>query len=153
MKSICIVEVDVPDFADPSPEVEVTYRFAKPTDYLPTEFNCIPSVAAISFTPSTISLGQNLGERATLTISFQDHRHIMNGEPFESGTFWGKWRARYGTRLRGRAVRWITGLEGQALEEMETRHFVIESTDGPDTAGVYRIVAKDILKLADNDRA
>ncbi len=39
------------------------------------------------------------------------------------------------------------------LAEMETRHFVVESTDGPNTDGIYTITAKDVLKLADDDRA
>lgn len=130
-----------------------TLRFAKPTDYLPRDIDAIPSIVDVNYTPSVISLGQNLGERATLTITFQDHRHIFNGESFNSGTFWGKWRARYGQKLRGRSVRWIQGLLGQTLAEMETRHFVIESTDGPTPDGKYTIIAKDILKLADNDRA
>lgn len=89
----------------------------------------------------------------SLTVSFQDHKHIMNGESYGSGTFWGKWRARHGQRLRGRAIRWIQGLEGQPLTEMDTLHFVIEATDGPDTNGIYTITAKDVLKLADDDRA
>jgi hypothetical protein len=153
MKSLCFVEVDVPDFADSSPEVTQTFRFAKPVEYLPSTIDCIPSIVAVAFTPATISLGQNLGERATLTVAFSDHRHVMNGEDYNSGSFWGKWRARYGTRLRGRSIRWIVGLEGQTLEQMETRHFVIESVEGPTPDGVYKIAAKDVLKLADGDRA
>jgi hypothetical protein len=36
---------------------------------------------------------------------------------------------------------------------MDTRHYVIESTNGPAMDGAYIIEAKDILKLADDDRA
>jgi len=36
---------------------------------------------------------------------------------------------------------------------MDVRHYVIESFNGPDTAGRYSITAKDVLKLADGDRA
>lgn len=153
MKSLTYVEIDVPAFAKASPVVDAIYRFAQPTDYLPGDIDAIPSIISVAYTPSRISLGENLGERATLTVTFRDHRHIMNGENFGSGTFWGKWRARYGQRLRGRPIRWIQGLLGQSLAAMETRHFVVESTDGPDTNGVYTITAKDVLKLADNDRA
>jgi hypothetical protein len=154
MKSLTYVEIDVPAFADTSPPIaEETFRFAQPTNYLPADIDAIPSIASVSFTPATISLGQNLGERATLEVSFTDHRHILGGEPFGQGTFWGKWRARYGQKLRGRSIRWIQGLLGQALEEMESRHFVIESTDGPRPDGSYTIIAQDVLKLADGDRA
>ncbi len=154
MKALTYIEVDVDDFADTtSPIAETTYRFTQMADYLPRDIDAIPSLASVSFSPARISLGENLGERASLSVSFQDHRHIFNGEAFDSGTFWGKWRARYGTRLRGRAVRWIQGLLGQPLVEMQTRHFVIEATDGPTMNGGYTIVAKDPLKLADGDRS
>jgi hypothetical protein len=153
IKSLSFIEIDVPDFVDSSPEVETTFRFAQPTDYLPRDIEAIPSIQSISYTPSRISLGENLGERATLTVTLSDHRHIFAGEDFDSGTFFGKWRARYGTRLRGRSIRWIQGVLGETLGQMETRHFVIEATDGPTPDGTYTITAKDILKLADGDRA
>src|SRR5688500_8926715 len=54
---------------------DVTLRFAKPTSYLPREINCIPSILEVSYTPSTISLGKNLGTRATLQVVFKDHPH------------------------------------------------------------------------------
>lgn len=145
-------------------EDEVTLRFAKPTAYLPKQIDCIPNVQEIAFTPATISLGENLGTRATLSVTFFDHKHSDTGEgfdkyladrgydPYEQGTFWGKFRARQ-PFLRGRSIRWITGLEGQDLAGMETRNFVLESFDGPSTDGKYTLVAKDVLKLVDGDRA
>lgn len=145
-------------------ESEVTLRFGKPTAYLPKEIDCIPNVQEISFTPATISLGENLGTRATLSVSFFDEPHSDTGEgfdkyladrdynPWEQGTFWGKFRARQ-PFLRGRSIRWITGLEGDDLADMETRHFVVESFDGPTPDGKYTLVAKDVLKLVDGDRA
>lgn len=145
-------------------EAEVSLRFAKPTAYLPKGIDCIPNVQEISFTPATISLGENLGTRATLSVTFFDEPHSDTGEgfdkyladrdynPFKQGTFWGKFRARQ-PFLRGRSIRWITGLDDQALGAMETRHFVIESFDGPTPDGRYTLVAKDVLKLVDGDRA
>jgi len=145
-------------------EADVTLRFAKPTAYLPKEIDCIPNVQEVSFTPATISLGENLGTRATLSATFFDIKHSDTGEgfdkyladrdydPYEQGTFWGKFRARQ-PFLRGRKIRWIIGLEGRSLEEMETRHFIVESFDGPTPDGKYTLVAKDVLKLVDGDRA
>jgi hypothetical protein len=145
-------------------EADVTLRFAKPTSYLPKEIDCIPNVQETSFTPATISLGENLGTRATLSATFFDEPHSDTGEgfdkyladrdynPWEQGTFWGKFRARQ-PFLRGCNIRLIRGLKGQALEEMETRHFIIESFDGPTPDGKYTLVAKDVLKLIDGDRA
>ena len=157
MKSLTYVEVDVPAFpvTSPaaSPEEIVTFRFALPTAYLPADIDCIPSIASVSFTPATLSLGESLGQRASLKITFNDHKHIFNGEGYDSGTFWGKWRGRYGTKLRGRALRLIRGFVGQSINSMETRHYVIEATDGPTPDAIYTIEAKDVLKLADDDRS
>jgi hypothetical protein len=152
-KSLTYVEIDIPSFVPESPEAIQTWRFAMPADYLPPEIDCIPSIDSVSFTPARISLGKDLGERASLRISLRDHRHIFNGEPFDQGTFFGKWRGRYGTKLRGRELRLIRGQVGQTIDQMDTRYYVIENTDGPDFNGVYTIEAKDILKLADEDRA
>lgn len=142
----------------------VTLRFAVPTNYLPDAIECIPSIKSIDFDPAVISLGKDLGQRATLTVSFDDHRHSDAGagfdkyladrayDPYQQGTFFGKFRARQ-PFTRGRPLRWITGTLGQALADMETRHYIIESTSGPDNSGVFKVIAKDVLKLADGDRA
>lgn len=141
-----------------------TVRFAKPTLLLPKEIDAIPSIKTVAFTPGTVSLGENLGQRATLTVVFSDHPSADTGmagdpyrdergyDPYLRGSFWGKFRARH-PFVRGRAIRLITGYEGQALGEMETRHYVLDSFDGPNLAGEYTLVAKDVLKLADGDRA
>lgn len=146
--------------------VPVTLRFGVDTDFLPREIECFPSIKpdGITFDAATISLGENLGQRATLTVVFIDHRHSDTGEgfdkyladraynPFEQGTFFGKFRARQ-PFLRGRPLRWITGFVGDDLADMTTHNFVIESFAGPKPDGSYSLVAKDILKLADGDRA
>jgi hypothetical protein len=130
-----------------------TYRFAIPADYLDDTIEAIPSIDSVSFTPARISLGTDLGQRASLRVNLRDHLHVMNGEPYDQGTFFGKWRGRYETKLRGRKLRLIRGLVGQALADMDTRHYLIEQTDGPTFDGVYTIEAKDVLKFADDDRA
>lgn len=142
----------------------VTLRFAYDTGYLPSEIDAFPSIRSVEYDPATISLGENLGQRATVTVAFNDHRHSDTGEgfdeylssrsydPFSQGTFWGKFRARH-PYLRGRNLRLIQGFLGDDLADMETRHFVIDSFSGPTPQGVFTIVAKDILKLADGDRA
>ncbi|HVQ43798.1 MAG TPA: hypothetical protein VMT30_02435 [Candidatus Saccharimonadia bacterium] len=154
MRALTFIELDVDTFDPASPVETTTFRFTYDCDYAPTDVEAIPSLTGISYSPSTISLGSDLGTRARLDVTFSDHLHIFNGEAFDSGTFWGKWRARYGQRLQGRSLRWIQGLEGQTLAEMETRHFVIESTNGPTPQnGAYTITAQDILKFADGDRS
>lgn len=150
--------------ADNFTDAEVTLRFAVDAEYLPREIDAIPSIKEIGFTPAIISLGENLGTRATMNVVFTDHPHSDAGagfdkylvdrpyDPFRSGTFWGKFRARQ-PYLRGQAIRLINGYVGQALSEMETRHYVVESFDGPTPDGRFSLVAKDILKLTDGDRA
>lgn len=130
-----------------------TYRFAIDTAYLPSDIDAIPSIKKVAVSPAIVSLGADLGQRGTITVDLRDHRHIFNGEDFTSGTFWGKFRGRYGLKLRGYSFRLLRGLEGDSIDAMETRHYVIESTDGPSRDGEFRIVAKDILKFADSDRA
>ena len=151
-QALTYVEIDVPALGM-SPPIATMFRFAVDTSYLPLDIDAIPSIKEVRVTPATISLGSDLGQRASVTVRFKDHRHIFASEAFDSGTFWGKWRAYYGLKLRGSAMRLIIGTTDQSLSEMETRHYVVESTDGPSDDGEYTIVAKDILKLADGDRA
>lgn len=141
-----------------------TLRFAVPTDYLPREIESIPSIKEVHSVPAIVSLSGDLGQRAAFTVTLRDHPWSDAGEgfdkyvaeraydPFTQGTFWGKFRARQ-PYLRGRPLRVIRGLLGQELDEMETRHYLIDSFDGPMPDGTYQLVAKDILKLADGDRA
>jgi len=142
----------------------VTIRFAQDNVYLPKDIPAIPSITGVQFSPATISLGKDLGQRATLTVGFRDHKHSDTGEgfdkyhaersynPFDQGSFWGKFRARQ-PYLKGRSIRLIRGYLGQTLAEMDTRHYIIESFNGPTPQGSYTLIAKDVLKLADGDRA
>lgn len=143
----------------------VTLMFAMPATYLAESgIDCIPSMDGVSISPAVVSLGKDLGTRATITANFSDHRWSDTAigfdkytadrayDPFRQGTFWGKFRARQ-PYLIGRPFRLIRGLLGQSLAEMETRHYIIESFNGPTTEGKYSIVAKDVLKLLDGDRA
>lgn len=143
----------------------VTLRFSPPSEHYPhKQIEAIPSIVDVSLSPAEISLGESLGMRASLTVTFRDHRYSDTGpgfdpyrtergyDPFKRGTFWGKFRARQ-PFLRGRKLRVRRGYLGQTLEQMETRHYVIESFDGPKPDGSFALVAQDVLKLADNDRA
>lgn len=146
----------------------VTLRFAVDVGgYLPRDIPAIPNIEsheAISFSAGEISLGQTLGTRSSLKVTFKDHPHSDTGpgydpywaergyDPFKRGSHWGKFRARQ-PFLQGRRLRWIQGFAGQSLAEMDTRHFFIESFDGPALDGRYSLTAKDILKFLDDDRA
>lgn len=142
----------------------VTLRFTKDVGFLPTDIEAIPSLIGVDFTSGKVSLGEDLGQRASVVIKFKDHRHGDAGQgfdkyvgersynPFEQGTLWGKFRARQ-PFIKGNNIRVIRGTVGQAIGDMDTRHYIVESFNGPTVDGVYTLVAKDILKLADSDRA
>lgn len=142
-----------------------TLRFAVATSHLPRDIDIIgPWVDGVEYSPSSVSLGESLGQRANIKVSFSDHRHSDAGDgldkyhdergydPYQQGTFWPRFRSRH-VSLRGRALRLITGSVGDALADMETRHFWIESFDGPTPEGKFSITAKDALKFLDGDRA
>ena len=149
------------DFA----ESTVTLRFAKASDYLDESgIEAIPSIEDVRYDPAVLSLGEkSLGVRAKLSVTFRDHPHGDTGigfdkyyaerpyDPSAMGTFWGKFRARHPV-LKGRAIRLIRGVVGQSLAEMETRHLIVDSID-TDADGRFTITGKDVLKLADGDRA
>jgi len=144
-------------------EVTQTYRFAIDTGYLPADIPAIPIVTGVQLNAGTMSLGKDLGTRSSLTVTFRDRPHSDTGpgfdkyladrpyDPFKQGTFWGKWRARH-PFLQGRPIRVIRGLLGQALGDMDVRHYVVESFQAA-ADGTYTLTAKDVLKLADGDRA
>jgi len=129
-----------------------TLRYAISTDYLLSSVAAIPNVVGVQLTPATISLGENMGQRATMTVGFKDHRHADWGELFPKGSYWGKFRGRQLFR-RGQPLRVKRGLLDQLFANFETRYYVTESFEGPTPDGSFTIVGKDPLKLADDDRA
>jgi hypothetical protein len=153
-QALTYVEADVPLFSSNSPDVGTqTFRWAVDTIYLPRDIDAIPSIKEVRMTPGLISLGETLGQRTKLEIRLTDHRHKFASEAWTAGTFWGKFRARYGLTLYGYPLRVIQGYLGQALADMEVRHFIIDSTDGPSPSGEFRIIGRDTLKLADDDKS
>ena len=144
----------------------VTLRFAIDTMALPESgIEALPYLTSVNYTPPTISLGKDLGTRSSVTANFMDRPHADTGagfdkylslraynDAFDRGTFFGKFATRQ-KYIKGRPFRLIQGYLGQAIADMETRHFIIEDFTGPDRQGNYSITAKDALKLADGDRA
>ena len=88
---------DRPNFND----VPETLRFVQPTDYLPQNIEAIPSLREVTITPSVISLGHDLGERAQVSAVLEDHPWPDTGpggdkylsdrayNPFDQGSYWG----------------------------------------------------------------
>lgn len=140
----------------------LTLRYGMDTGFNPPEIHCLAALKSVQYTPSVVRPGVDLGERATLQLKFRDFRTTdalldpyvteRDYDPYEMGTYWGKFRARNPYLVNSR-LRLIRGFVGQALEEMETRHFVIESFGGPSAQGEFTIKAHDVLKRLDSDRA
>jgi len=144
-------------------DTTATVRFAKPADYLPRDIDIVgPWIKSIDFTAATISLAENLGTRAVLRVTLEDHKHSDAGEglddyhaergynPYHRGSFWPRFVARYPS-LDGVECAWIIGELGQALDEMERRTFFIEGSPSGD--GTVTITAKDALKFLDGAKA
>jgi hypothetical protein len=154
---------DIEHFAN----APVTLRFAVQSGHNPVEIEALPFIVAhsdVSITPGRISLGEDLGQRESVSVTLAEYPHADTGpgfdkyladrdyDPFSQGSFWAKFRARQ-PYLKGRAFRLYRGFVGQALAEMECRHYLIDSYTGPGADGRFTIVAKDILKLLDGDQA
>jgi len=74
-------------------------------------------------------------------------------DPATRGTFWGKFKKRF-PNYAGRGLRIITGyLDGDVMTEVKTLNYVMTNIDGPDDQGHVSITAKDVLDLADNEKA
>lgn len=143
----------------------VTLRFAVGASYLSASGIEItaPCIESVSYSAGEVSIGENLGRRASLSVTMSDFLWSDAGlgfdkyhtqrdyNPYSQGTFWGKFSARQ-RYLRGRPMRWIQGQVGQSIDAMEVRHFIIDNFNGPTLDGRFNITAKDVLKLADDDR-
>lgn len=134
-----------------------TLRYTMPASYLPQELHAIPNIASVKETPVRLSLGENLGDRAQVEIKFRDHPHAELGEFYNSGTYWGKFRARNIFR-RKLPLRTYAGLLSQVLAsdplaDFETRHYQMDIFNGPTPDDEFSITAQDVLKFADNERA
>lgn len=153
------------DCQDPAnfSETTKTIRFGlRDVGYLPASIICLPLLRSGKVTNAVIKPGQSIGERASLTAKFFNGKHSDAGfDPYvtergyiayESGTFWGKFRAR-NTYLEGRPMRIIRGYVGQTLAEMDTEHFIIDRMDGPNSNGEVTIKATDFMKQLNSERA
>ena len=140
-------------------------RFAKARSDLPLSWDAIPSVTSTSASPTELNVGDvdtssgPLGKRAQATITFQDHPTsdakidpYVSGRslnPFTHGTFWSKLQARW-QYSKGRPIRILDGYIGQDPSAMVRREYLIDSIDGPDSAGRVTIRAVDPLRILDD---
>lgn len=156
-----------------------TYKFVSPRSNYPkgaTTFPCLVSVSGSSAKANIAAADPKmygLGERGKFTATFTDFPYHdrfadkyqserisgaaqfsgVGYQPASVGTFWGRFKAR-NPNYSGRPIRKITGyIQDGVLTIEKTRHYVITEMKGPDTNGKITITGKDVLKLADDDRA
>jgi len=125
----------------------------------------VPTLDRISATPPKIDIAGGLGNRASISINCIDFPHHDRGvdkyalnrsyNAYERGTFWGKFVTR-NTYYQGRTLTYYDGYLVNGLFDItnfNARVYIIEKITGPDSNGRVSIIAKDILKLADDDRS
>jgi len=143
----------------------VTVRYSTATGRnMPPEIELIPNLKSVNQRPAKLELGESIGIRASIDLTFSDSRSPDTGpdgdyylsdrdyDPYQQGTYWGKHRARY-PFLKGSDIRILQGTTDQTLEQMEVRHFIVDTRSGPDSGGTFTIKCKDALQLASGKQA
>lgn len=146
------------------PKSETSLRFCTATMYQPKSIEAYPNMLTMDHAPQLVSLGENLGERSNLKVTFEDTPHSDTGpgydpylsertyNPYLQGTHWGKFRNRHAF-IQGTTCRMIRGIDNQPLAAMDIKHLVVETLSGPSVDHKFEITAKDILKFLDGDKA
>lgn len=162
-----------------SPDVDnfLVLRFSRNQQGLMAYGPFIPSLEEITTTPGSLNLAAMdrdsaaMGNREVLTVVFNDHKHSDNlvdpyrlernietgspsitvYDPYESGTFWGKWLARNPFKSAYRC-RIYEGFVGDAIADMRVRNYVIDSVDGPND-GQVTMTCIDLFTLIDRQKA
>ena len=157
----------------------ITYKLVQARSNYPkgeTTFPCLTSVSLKSATANIAGADDemySLGKRGTVEASFVDFPYHdrfcdkyqserVSGaaqfsgagyDPKAYGTFWSRLRAR-NPNYSGRPMRHCTGfIENGILLTDTVRHFIMTELTRDISGGTATIKGKDILKLADDDRA
>lgn len=138
-----------------------TYRFCEQNADLPVGLSAIPLLKSVSFASQEITPNKGLGVRGSVSISFIDapwpdtEIDPYFSERISQGTFWGKFKARnpfYENRIL-RVRRGYLTKNGFDWANFVNSVYIIEQLQGIAKDDTVKIVAKDILKLADDKKA
>lgn len=158
-----------------------TLKFINNRSNLPKGLNAYPcleerGVTAFSSTVNIAGSDDKLGafgRRATVSVKLQDfvaddigvdkyQTQRISGaaqfsavgyNPVSRGTFFTKLKSRF-PYYAGRPLRIIDGyVDGGVLTDTQTRYFIITNVVGPDNQGNVQIEGKDVLALADDNKA
>lgn len=125
-----------------------------------------PTLTGLSMSPTVLTPGAGLGIRSTVNITLQDHPYTDVGldnyltdrtyDPMDRGSLWSKLIARW-PFYEGNTIRVKTGYLDASGEydatNFKTRTYIIDTVKGPNPKGQVQIVAKDVLKFADREKA
>lgn len=157
----------------------LTYKLVSPRSNYPkgeTTFPCLRSVSVVSASANVAGSDDELfplGKRGKVTAKFDDFPYHdrfsdkyqservtgssqfdgVGYNPAKFGTFWSRLRAR-NPNYANRPMRYKTGyIENGVLVTVTTRHYILTEIKRDTTSNTTTVEGKDILKIADNDRA
>lgn len=164
-------------FCEPTSDIPRTFEFSNvspPDDGLPV---FLPFLKSFKHDPSIPDPGESLGVRARFTAMLQDAPHHDFGidkyaservtgaastgspsgtafDPMSRSTMLRKLKARFPYYV-GRKLRWYQGYitASPSLADFRMREYIMEGLEGPDANGRARIIANDVLRMLDDDRA
>jgi len=141
-----------------------TYRFCTAGGRLPLGEGLIPCLLSAGITSPQINLSQSVGLKGSVRIELQDFTHHDLGvdpyvatrtyTPENQGTFFGKLKAR-NIYYQSRPVRVYKGYftEPFDISNFDKYEYFVDRFEGLLKGGKFRIIAKDPLKLAADDRS
>jgi hypothetical protein len=137
-------------------------RWVTNAGYGPDNYYAIPSLNSINTDSQHIQPGEHLGKRERCTLTFGNHAYndwdldpyVLERDynPWERGTFWGKFDARY-PNIQGYTCRLRRGFADQPLSEYETSHYVAEKGTLSGAVERYQIVARDGLTFVEGNKS
>lgn len=127
---------------------------------------CFPTITGVSTSPTVLTPGKGLGVRSKVSIQLTDHpwtdvgfdNYLANRtyDADSQGSFWGKMINRW-PFYENNEVRVKTGYLADDgtydANNFVTRTYFLDTITGPSNNGKVTIVAKDILKFADREKA
>ena len=144
-----------------------TYRFCENVADIPAGVAIFPALGKMNLAPTKIE-PNGIGQRASVTVTFKDFPHHDRGidqyagtrdyNATEQGSFFGKLKARNPHYINRKLVIRTGFIDPDNFDttfdsDFQTRTYFIERIDGPDANGIVKVIAKDVLKLADKDRS
>lgn len=156
----------------------ITHRYVMGIDGMPKASGYFPMLESVTTRPPEINLsgidprstamGVRGGGTATLgnardpggwTDPYAAERRSGAAQwsgvgflPEQSGTHWGKLLAAQ-PYYQGLPCRVRRGYVGDAIEAMSVEHYVISEITGPDASGKVKVIFRDLLSLAEGDKA